>query len=114
SALDCDMIDQPVVSQDQWLAARTAFLTKEKEFTRLRDELSRERRNLPWVTVEKPYMFEGPEGRETLSQLFEHRTQLVIYHFMFDPEWVAGCPHCSHWADSFNGAIVHLNHRDVT
>jgi predicted dithiol-disulfide oxidoreductase (DUF899 family) len=103
-----------VVSRDEWLAARTAFLTKEKEFTRLRDDLSRQRRELPWVKVDRSYVFDGPDGKETLAQLFDHRSQLIVYHFMFDPSWKAGCPHCSHWADSFNGAIVHLNQRDVT
>jgi predicted dithiol-disulfide oxidoreductase (DUF899 family) len=104
----------PVVSRDEWLKARTAFLKREKEFTRLRDDLSRQRRELPWVKVEKRYVFEGPNGKETLPQLFEGRSQLIVYHFMFSPEWDAGCPHCSHWADNFNGVIVHLNHRDVT
>ncbi len=103
-----------VVSHDEWLSARTAFLAKEKALTRLRDELSRERRELPWEEVTKQYVFEGPDGRESLRQLFDGRSQLVVYHFMFDPAWEAGCPHCSRWADSFNGAIVHLNQRDVT
>jgi predicted dithiol-disulfide oxidoreductase (DUF899 family) len=103
-----------VVSHEEWLAVRTAFLAKEKAFTRLRDELSRERRDLPWEAVTKEYVFEGPDGKETLCQLFEGRTQLVAYHFMFDPGWEAGCPHCSRWADSFNAAIVQLNQRDVT
>ena len=84
-----------VVSHDQWLAARKAFLTKEKEFTHLRDELSRQRRELPWEKVEKQYVFDGPGGRESLSDLFEGRNQLVVYHFMFAPEWDEGCPHCS-------------------
>lgn len=87
---------------------------KEKEFTRLRDELSRHRRQLPWERVDKEYVFEGPRGRETLAQLFEQWSQLIVYHFMFAPEWDAGCPHCSHWADSFDECIVHLNQRDVT
>src|SRR5512136_3398071 len=104
----------PVVSREQWLAARTAFLAKEKEFTRLRDDLNRKRRELPWVKVEKPYVFDGPRGKETLAQLFAGRSQLVVYHFMFAPEADAGCPHCSFWADNFNGIDVHLNHRDVT
>src|SRR5262245_22986109 len=103
-----------VVSHDEWLAARKTLLVKEKEFTRLRDELSQARRDLPWEAVTKPYVFDGPSGRESLADLFDHRSQLVVYHFMFDPAWEAGCPHCSHWADSFNGAIVHLNHRDVS
>src|SRR5438309_11598308 len=98
----------PVVSREQWVAARKAFLEKEKEFTRFRDALASERRELPWFKIEKTYTFEGPNGKETLSDLFEKRSQLVVYHFMFSPEWDAGCPHCSHWADSFNGVIVHL------
>jgi len=104
----------PVVSREQWMSDRKAFLAKEKEFTRLRDDLSRQRRELPWVKVEKEYVFEGPKGKEKLADLFEKRSQLIVYHFMFSPEWDAGCPHCSHWADNFNGVIVHLNHRDVT
>jgi predicted dithiol-disulfide oxidoreductase (DUF899 family) len=103
-----------VVSHDEWLSARTAFLAKEKEFTRLRDELSRQRRELPWEKVEKPYVFDGPNGTEPLSDLFEGRSQLVVYHFMFTPEWEEGCPHCSFWADNFNDNVVHLNQRDVT
>ncbi len=104
----------PVVSHEDWLAARTELLAREKKFTRLRDELTQTRRDLPWERVEKEYVFEGPKGKETLRDLFDGRTQLVVYHFMFSPEWDAGCPHCSHWADNFNGIIVHLNHRDVT
>ncbi len=112
---DTNVVDNHrVVSHDEWLSVRTAFLAKEKALTRLRDELSRERRELPWEEVTKQYVFEGPDGRETLRQLFDGRSQLVVYHFMFDPAWEAGCPHCSRWADSFNGAIVHLNQRDVT
>lgn len=107
-------LEHKVVSKQEWVAARKVFLAKEKQFTRLRDELSLERRNLPWVKVEKEYIFEGPNGKETLADLFEGRSQLIIYHFMFGPGWEAGCPHCSHWADNFNGVIVHLNHRDVT
>ncbi len=106
--------NHPVVSHDQWLEARTAFLRKEKEFTHLRDELSRQRRELPWEKVEKRYELDGPNGTESLSDLFENRSQLVVYHFMFPPEWDEGCPHCSFWADNFNGIIVHLNQRDVT
>ena len=107
-------MDHPVVSHPEWIAARQALLAKEKEFTRLRDELSRLRRALPWERVDKDYVFDGPRGKETLADLFEGRSQLLVYHFMFAPEWDAGCPHCSHWADSFNPVIVHLNHRDVT
>jgi len=103
-----------VVSSEQWLAARKSFLAKEKEFTRLRDELARERRELPWVKVEKGYTFDGPEGRETLSDLFAGRGQLVVNHFMFGPDWNEGCPSCSFWADTYNGNFVHLEHRDAT
>ncbi len=106
--------NHPVVSHEEWLTARTAFLAKEKEFTRLRDELSRQRRALPWEKVDKTYVFDAPGGRETLSDLFEHRSQLIVYHFMFSPEWDEGCPHCSFWADHFDGMGVHLNHRDTT
>lgn len=106
--------DHPIVAREEWLSARTAFLAKEKEFTRLRDELSKQRRDLPWVKVDKEYVFDGPGGKETLANLFDKRSQLIIYHFMFSPEWDEGCPHCSHWADNFNGIIVHLNQRDVT
>ncbi|MGE5203401.1 MAG: DUF899 domain-containing protein [Acidobacteriota bacterium] len=103
-----------VVSQAQWIEARKQLLAKEKEFTRARDRLSRERRELPWVRVEKQYAFEGPKGRETLADLFAGRHQLVVYHFMFDRDWEAGCKSCSFWADNFNGIVVHLAHRDVT
>ena len=103
----------PIVSREEWLTARTAFLAKEKEFTRLRDELSRERRALPWVRVDKAYSFDGPRGRLSLADLFAGRSQLVVYHFMFSPDWDAGCKHCSFWADNFNGIDIHLRHRDV-
>ncbi len=106
--------DHAVVSREEWLSARTAFLADEKEFTRLRDELNRRRRALPWVKVDRPYVFAGPSGKETLAQLFENRSQLVVYHFMFSPAWDEGCLHCSFWADHFDGMSVHLNHRDVT
>jgi predicted dithiol-disulfide oxidoreductase (DUF899 family) len=105
--------DHPVVSREEWLSARTAFLAKEKEFTRLRDELSRQRRELPWEKVDKQYIFDGPNGMETLTELFGNRSQLIVYHFMFPPEWDEGCLHCSFWADNFNSSGVHLNHRDV-
>jgi predicted dithiol-disulfide oxidoreductase (DUF899 family) len=107
-------LNHPVVPREEWLAARKALLEKEKAFTRLRDDLSRQRRALPWVKVEERYVFEGPNGQETLADLFEQRSQLVVYHLMFNPEWDEGCPHCSFWADNFNGIVVHLNHRDVT
>lgn len=104
----------PVVSHQQWLAARIAFLAEEKAFSRARDELNRHRRALPWERVEKSYAFDGPNGRETLADLFEGRRQLIVYHFMFAPEWKEGCTHCSFWADSFDALGVHLNHRDTT
>ena len=103
-----------VVSRNEWLKARKTLLKKEKEFTILRDQLSQERRNLPWIAVDKEYLFEGPKGKETLSELFDGRSQLIVYHFMFHPSWDAGCSSCSFWADNFNGIIVHLNERDVT
>jgi predicted dithiol-disulfide oxidoreductase (DUF899 family) len=103
-----------VVSHGDWIEARKELLKKEKEFTRLRDQLSQQRRDLPWERVEKSYAFEGSNGKETLSDLFDRRSQLVVYHFMFAPDWDAGCPHCSHWADNFDRVIVHLNQRDVT
>ena len=103
-----------VVSQSEWLAARKALLAKEKEFSKARDQLSAARRGLPWVKVDKTYVFDGPAGKQSLADLFDGRSQLVVYHFMFGPDWNAGCLHCSHWADNFNGIIVHLNQRDVT
>ena len=104
----------PVVSHQEWLSARAAFLAKEKEFTRLRDEVSRQRRELPWEKVDKSYVFEGPGGKETLAELFGKRSQLLVYHFMFSPDWDEGCPHCSFWADHYDGMVVHLEHRDVS
>jgi predicted dithiol-disulfide oxidoreductase (DUF899 family) len=106
--------NHPVVSHDQWLAARKAFLAKEKEFSRQREDLARQRRELPWETVEKTYAFEGPSGRESLADLFGKKSQLVVYHFMFNPEATAGCPHCSFWADHYDGMPVHLAQRDVS
>jgi len=103
-----------VVSRDEWLAARKQHLKKEKEFTRLRDKLSAERRDLPWVKVEKNYVFDGPKGKETLADLFDGRSQLIVYHFMFGPDWEEGCKSYSFWVDNFNGIPIHLNHRDVT
>jgi predicted dithiol-disulfide oxidoreductase (DUF899 family) len=103
-----------VVSRDEWLEARKRFLAQEKEFTRLRDQLSRQRRELPWVKVEKNYVFEGPAGKTALPELFDGRSQLVVYHFMFAPDWEEGCRSCSFWADNFNGIRIHLNHRDVS
>ena len=103
-----------VVPPSDWLAARKELLRKEKEFLRLRDELSRERRALPWEKVEKNYVFDSPRGKESLADLFGGRSQLVVYHFMFGPGWKEGCPSCSYLADGFDGAAVHLAHRDTT
>ena len=103
-----------VVSHKAWIEARRKFLAKEKKFTRLRDELSRQRRALPWEKVDEQYVFDGPEGRETLPELFDGRSQLIVYHFMFAPDWDEGCKHCSFWADNFNSLGIHLNHRDVS
>ncbi len=103
-----------VVSRGEWIKARRQLLIKEKEFTRLRDQLSQQRRDLPWEAVNKEYVFDGPHGKQTLPELFDGRSQLIVYHFMFAPSWKAGCPNCSFWADNFDGAIVHLNQRDVT
>src|SRR5580692_9865266 len=103
-----------VVAPAEWVEARKEFLAKEKEFTRLRDELSRQRRELPWEKVEKSYVFEGPNGKETLADLFDGRSQLIVYHFMFGPDWKEGCPSCSYLGDHFDGAIIHLANRDTT
>jgi predicted dithiol-disulfide oxidoreductase (DUF899 family) len=103
-----------VVSQEEWVEARKDFLAKEKEFTRLRDQLSQQRRELPWVKVDKEYVFEGANGPETLSDLFENRSQLIVYHFMYGPDWDEGCKSCSFMADNYDNIIIHLNQRDVT
>jgi predicted dithiol-disulfide oxidoreductase (DUF899 family) len=109
------MIDNhPIVSHDEWIESRKQLLAKEKEFTRLRDQLSAERRALPWERVDKEYVFEGPNGQETLADLFAGRSQLVVYHFMLGPGWKEGCKSCSFWADNLNGVDIHLAHRDVT
>lgn len=104
----------PVVSHEQWLAARVALLAEEKAFSRARDDLNRHRRALPWERVDEPYAFDGPDGRQTLADLFDGRRQLIVYHFMFAPEWSEGCKHCSFWADNFDALGVHLNQRDTT
>src|SRR6266702_2405236 len=97
-----------VVSQEEWIVARKRLLTKEKESTRLRDQLSAERRKLPWVKIEKNYVFDAPTGKVTLADLFDGRSQLVIYHFMFGPDWQEGCPSCSFVSDHIDGALEHL------
>jgi predicted dithiol-disulfide oxidoreductase (DUF899 family) len=102
------------VSKAEWLIARKDLLTREKELTRLRDEVSRHRRELPWAKIEKEYIFEGPNGGETLADLCAGRSQLIAYHFMLGPGWKEGCKSCSYLADHFDGANWHLPHRDVT
>ena len=106
--------DHRIATKEDWIKARKALLAKERQFTHLRDQLSAERRKLPWRRVEKNYVFDGPDGKESLSRLFGKRHQLVIYHFMFAPEDDVGCKSCSFWADSFNGIVAHLDQRDVT
>jgi predicted dithiol-disulfide oxidoreductase (DUF899 family) len=102
-----------VVSQAEWVKARKELLEKEKKFSRLRDELSRQRRELPWEKVSKSYVFDGPKGKETLADLFGGRSQLVVYHFMMGPDWKEGCPSCSFISDHIDGSVVHLAARDV-
>jgi predicted dithiol-disulfide oxidoreductase (DUF899 family) len=109
-----DNLEHTVVPQAEWVSARKDLLKKEKEFTRLRDELSIKRRALPWEKVDTNYVFEGPKGKESLADLFGGRSQLIVYHFMFGAGWKEGCPSCSFLADGFDGAAVHLAHRDVT
>jgi predicted dithiol-disulfide oxidoreductase (DUF899 family) len=101
-------------SSEEHLAARLGLLEAEKELTRRCDELARHRRELPWVPIEKEYVFDTDDGEQTLRELFAGRSQLLVYHFMFGPKWTEGCPICSFWADNFNGAVVHLAHHDVT
>ena len=108
------MQDHPVVSREEWLEARRKLLAREKEETRLRDAVNAERLALPWVRVEKDYMFDTPEGRKPLAGLFGGRSQLIVYHFMLGPDWDAGCPGCSFLADHLDGTLPHLNNHDVT
>ena len=104
----------PVVSQEEWLVARKALLQKEKEETHLRDAVRAARLALPWVRVEKNYVFDTPAGKKSLADLFDGRSQLIVYHFMLGPGWKAGCPGCSFLSDHVDGALPHLNHHDVT
>jgi predicted dithiol-disulfide oxidoreductase (DUF899 family) len=108
------MIHHEVVSREEWAAAREELLAREKEHTRLGDELARRRRELPWVRVEKEYRFDTDDGTRPLAELFDGRSQLLVYHFMFGPSYQAGCPTCSSIADSVDGVVPHLNARDVT
>jgi len=93
--------------------ARKRLLAKEKKFSRSRDQLNQQRRELPWVKIEKEYVFDGPDGKETLAELFRDKSQLIIYHFMFGPDWKEGCPHCSFWADHYDSVNLHLGQRDT-
>jgi predicted dithiol-disulfide oxidoreductase (DUF899 family) len=106
------MPDHQIVSREEWTAARIALLAEEKEFTRRRDALSRRRRELPWVRI-TDYVFDGPGGKVRLSDLFRGKSQLIVFHFMFHPDWNAGCKSCSFWADNFERAVIHLRGRDV-
>jgi predicted dithiol-disulfide oxidoreductase (DUF899 family) len=108
------MTDHKVGTREEWLAARESLLAREKELTRRNDELARERRELPWVPVDKEYSFDTEDGTKSLADLFAGRSQLVVYNFMFGPDYEAGCPVCSSAADTFDGAVAHLNARDVT
>jgi predicted dithiol-disulfide oxidoreductase (DUF899 family) len=108
------MTDHKVGTREEWLAARQALLAREKEATRLEDELARQRRELPWVRLEKEYRFDTDDGPRTLAELFDGRSQLLVYHFMFGPSYEAGCPTCSSAADGVNGVLAHLRARDVT
>jgi predicted dithiol-disulfide oxidoreductase (DUF899 family) len=108
------MTDHEAVTREEWAAARDELLAREKEHTRLGDELARRRRELPWVRVEKEYLFDTDDGTRTLAELFDGRSQLLVYHFMFGPSYQAGCPTCSSMADTVDGALPHLHARDVT
>jgi len=107
------MPDRPAVSPEDWRNARMELLAREKELTRLRDDVARQRREMPWLKVTKAYAFEGPDGPCALPDLFAGRSQLIVYHFMFGPDWKEGCPSCSFWADNFERIPVHLAHRDA-
>jgi predicted dithiol-disulfide oxidoreductase (DUF899 family) len=110
-----NLIELPkVVSRAEWLSARKELLIKEKQLTRQRDEIDRQRRDLPWVKIEKNYIFDGPNGRQTLADLFENRSQLIVSHFMFGPGWKEGCVGCSFRSDHVDGALPHLEHHDVS
>jgi len=107
------MTQHRVASRNEWIKARRDLLAEEKRFTRERDALSKKRRELPWVRVDREYTFDGPNGEESLSDLFGKHSQLLVYHFMYGPDWEEGCPSCSFWADNFNGIDIHLAHRDI-
>jgi predicted dithiol-disulfide oxidoreductase (DUF899 family) len=108
------MAERKIGTREEWQAAREELLGREKELTRQNDELARQRQELPWVPIEKEYSFETDDGKKTLAELFDGRSQLLVYHFMFGPDYTAGCPVCSSAADTFDGSVPHLNARDVT
>ena len=108
------MTNTKTVSQEEWLDARRKLLEQEKLYTQVGDELAALRRELPWVKVDQDYVFESPEGEESLADLFAGNSQLIVYHFMFGPDWDEGCPSCSFWADNYSGIDIHLQHRDAT
>jgi predicted dithiol-disulfide oxidoreductase (DUF899 family) len=108
------MSDHPTVSPAEWRAARKALMDKEKEFTHQRDQLAAARRELPWVKVDKNYVFDSMSGKRSLADAFAGRSQLIVFHFMFNPDWNTGCKSCSFWADNFDPIIQHLNQRDVS
>jgi predicted dithiol-disulfide oxidoreductase (DUF899 family) len=112
--MEAEMNQPKIVSPEEWLTARKALLAKEKELTRQRDELAEQRRTLPWVRVEKSYVFDGPSGKQSLGDLFAGRSQLVVYHFMMGPGWQEGCPSCSLVSDHLDASVVHLAARDVS
>jgi len=105
--------NRKIVPQQQWIAARKKLLQKEKQFSKLRDQLNQERRKLPWLKIEKEYLFDAPAGKVTLADLFSSKSQLIVYHFMFGPGWKEGCPHCSFWADHYDSVNIHLGQRDT-
>src|SRR5690348_7034055 len=109
-----ETMNHRVVSEQEWIDARAALLVKEKELTRAKDDVARQRRELPWVRESRNYVFEGPDGRESLSDLFAGRSQLIVYHFMFAPGWDEGCSGCSFICDHLDGAVPHLQHHDVS
>jgi predicted dithiol-disulfide oxidoreductase (DUF899 family) len=113
--IEANQMNHPeTVSRAEWLVARKDLLSREKEFTRQRDALSAARRKLPMVKIDKEYVFDGPDGKKALADLFDGRSQLIVYHFMLGPDWEEGCKSCSYLSDHFDGAIVHLAHRDVS
>jgi len=108
------MTTHRTATREEWLAARLELLEREKEHTRLGDQVARQRQELPWVRVDKPYRFDTEEGAPSLAELFDGRSQLLVYHFMFGPDWTEGCPSCSFLADHLDGPRAHLEHHDVT